>query len=454
MEVNVNVNTAAIATEQLAGQLSGIRGSAGRSRGIATGDQGFGQIFLQMMNGAGKTDAAVEWLNQQGLPAGEEEAENQKESPWAMLMAALEVLPQNPDLRRTDLLDSSGEMTAVLNALEAVEASAGPEAVKTPVLNVIVPAADPLGNAAGRQNGEFLEEPVLAALIQEAAVDLGAAGKGQGKANQGPGAGQTTVNSSSKESFLTAGAGQEKEDQLAVLAGRGKGLAAAVIGYEDESGQGAAGERLFLGRQQFSQAVEEARSKLSAKAGGRGTEGINEASLSSETAFRTLMANPTAAEDNPLMPEELDIPQQIFTGLSKNLAAKKSEFVIKLMPEGLGEVTVRLLEKEGKTTLRIITASSETARLINNDLHVLRDALRPIQVEVHEAVPETRSDSEAGGYQQQFAQFGQFNQFSRQGNQSEYNGGAQRQAAIEEGWQEDFGQWTPAAPDSDLDLYV
>lgn len=439
--MDVNAMTAAMET----GQLSGVRGPAGRGGRIAAGDQGFTQVFLQMMNGVGSKEAGQELLSQAGLMP-EEEAGDEKESPWAMLMAALEVMPQTPDLGQPDLLDGSGEMAAVLNALEALGPLASPDQAKEPASAAIGSEANLLNNLLDGQQ-EAVGDSVLQALIQEAVAASPAAAKAQANIKD-PGTNQSSVDAGGKESFLT-GAGQERENDPAALVGS-KGIAATVIGYEEESGQGTAGERLFLGRQQFSQAVEAAKSKLA----GKGTQSIPETGIGNDGILRTLAANLQSTETQPLPTEETDISQQIFTGLSKNLAAQKSEFVIKLMPEGLGEVTVKLLEKEGKTTLRIITASSETARLINNDINALRDALRPIQVEVHEAIPETRPDSEAAGYQQQFAQFGQFNQFGRQGNQGESQGGTQWRSAIEEGKEEALAQWPAAAPDSDLDLYV
>ena len=84
--------------------------------------------------------------------------------------------------------------------------------------------------------------------------------------------------------------------------------------------------------------------------------------------------------------QDYALSKQISTGISERLREGKSEFTIKLRPEKLGEITVKLIEESGKMTLRIETVRSETARLINNDLSALREAVRPMQVEVHEAV--------------------------------------------------------------------
>ncbi|MCL2121386.1 MAG: hypothetical protein FWH28_03945, partial [Clostridiales bacterium] len=80
---------------------------------------------------------------------------------------------------------------------------------------------------------------------------------------------------------------------------------------------------------------------------------------------------------------------------------------------------VKLLAKEGRTTLRIITASAETARLINQDIQALQDALKPIRVEVREAVPQAGAGEEAEAYFAGFNSFNQFSQFTQYQNQDE-----------------------------------
>ena len=102
--------------------------------------------------------------------------------------------------------------------------------------------------------------------------------------------------------------------------------------------------------------------------------------------------------------------EQVTDGIKQNISLGKSEFVIKLKPEALGEITVKLVEEAGKTTLSITTASAQTAKLINNDIDALRKAVAPMNVEVHYAV--TSSNETAGGSMQQFNMSGQ--QFAEQ----------------------------------------
>jgi len=149
--------------------------------------------------------------------------------------------------------------------------------------------------------------------------------------------------------------------------------------------------------------------------------------------------------------------EQIFEGLSRNLPTSKGEFVIKLIPEGLGEITVRLLSSEGRTTLRMITASAETARLINQDLPALQNALKPIKVEVQQAVQETHVGQDANAYYQgfdQFNQFSQYHQYQSQHGEGRYFGAADSTTdgeLIEEGY---AGYSGAGPPGQELDLYV
>ena len=96
---------------------------------------------------------------------------------------------------------------------------------------------------------------------------------------------------------------------------------------------------------------------------------------------------------------------QITDGIKQNISLGKSEFTIKLKPENLGEITVKLVEEAGKTTLTITAAKAQTAKLINDDLDALRAAVAPMKVEVRDAVVSTNET--ANGSMQQFNMTGQ-----------------------------------------------
>lgn len=94
------------------------------------------------------------------------------------------------------------------------------------------------------------------------------------------------------------------------------------------------------------------------------------------------------------------IAGQLKTGILENLAQAKKEFVVKLKPEGLGEITVKLLEEKGSISLRIVTSSAAVGRMIAEDVNALQNALRPLNAQVQEIVTPTQQaqDSAAQSY--------------------------------------------------------
>ena len=102
--------------------------------------------------------------------------------------------------------------------------------------------------------------------------------------------------------------------------------------------------------------------------------------------------------------------EQITDGIKQNISLGKKEFTIKLTPETLGEITVKLVEAEGKATLTITTANEQAAKIINKEIDALREAVAPMNVEVRNAV--TSTNESAGGHMQQYNMSGQ--QFAEQ----------------------------------------
>lgn len=111
-------------------------------------------------------------------------------------------------------------------------------------------------------------------------------------------------------------------------------------------------------------------------------------------------ASPKAADS-----QDAGVLKQVTDGILQNLSLGKSEFAMKLKPESIGEITVKLVEQAGRTTLTITAARAQTARLINSDLDALRAAVAPLHVEVREAV--ASANETAGGSMQQFGMTGQ-----------------------------------------------
>lgn len=191
---------------------------------------------------------------------------------------------------------------------------------------------------------------------------------------------------------------------------------AALKSVTSTSTDNDAGSDALLSQQQsYSQSIAKAKellSKFSDDADDTQSADKLESSLSASkaaTPFELRMQ--TAAKT-----ESTSVAQQIETGLEKNLALGKNEFTIKLKPESLGEITVKLTEEAGKATLTITTASAATAKLLNSDLDALKAAVAPLNVRVNEAVTQTASAQQSGS--QQFDMAGQ--QFSGQQQQQQF----------------------------------
>ncbi len=120
--------------------------------------------------------------------------------------------------------------------------------------------------------------------------------------------------------------------------------------------------------------------------------------------------------------EAENVTKQLSEKMLLQLQKGEREFTVKLNPESLGEVTVKLLQKEGKMTLSIAAASETTVKLLNGHLDALKEAVRPMQVEVRQAVVQTQeSDGQNMGQQMDMSNGGQFFNQSQQAQQQFYN---------------------------------
>ncbi len=144
--------------------------------------------------------------------------------------------------------------------------------------------------------------------------------------------------------------------------------------------------------------------------------------------------------------------EQVKEGLFKAQNAESGEFTMKLKPESLGEIVVRLVNEGGKQTLHILTSSSKTSMLINEDLVALRDAVKPMQIEVHDAV-----SSSDGAFDSQMQNMGEFSgQFTnREWNFSSQNSRDNTQNAMN-AYEEELEAPPPEiiSPDNGLNMYV
>lgn len=145
--------------------------------------------------------------------------------------------------------------------------------------------------------------------------------------------------------------------------------------------------------------------------------------------------------------QEEPIAKQVTQQMQLNLEKGNTEFTIRLRPENLGEITVKLVQKDGAMTLLLAADSENTKKLLNTNLEALREAVRPMQVEVREAVVQTQqADGEnmsqhmdmSNGqfFNQQQAQQMQYQESHRRSNGADWqawlNGEEQEEATPEQ----------------------
>ncbi len=141
---------------------------------------------------------------------------------------------------------------------------------------------------------------------------------------------------------------------------------------------------------------------------------------------------------------------QIESGVKENIKANVSEFTLKLYPESLGEITVKIINEDGIKSLEIIAASTKTALLINDEIPALKEALAGMQIEVKNAVEASSSSNSSNMQNFNFSS----NEFSgRQWNFNENSQTAPNHIQSEITKEEPI-QNTLHAPDSALNVYV
>ncbi len=146
--------------------------------------------------------------------------------------------------------------------------------------------------------------------------------------------------------------------------------------------------------------------------------------------------------------QEQEIFAQIKASVTRHAEDGATDFTIKLRPEGLGEITVKLLETGGKVTLSLAASDANVQRLLGSELNNLRDIMRPYNVEVSQVV----QTNEAQGMSMQ-------QQFSQQFSQHSYTGQQQNPSfAYDPDYGESAKTGEPAQaavpPDSVLDAYI
>lgn len=101
---------------------------------------------------------------------------------------------------------------------------------------------------------------------------------------------------------------------------------------------------------------------------------------------RQFLAGTSAADPAAPTPTIQQVADQIKTGILQNLSEGRQEFVVRLKPDGMGEIEVRFTEDKNSVSLRIVTSSAAVGRMLANDVAQLQNALRPLNAQVQEIV--------------------------------------------------------------------
>jgi len=165
-------------------------------------------------------------------------------------------------------------------------------------------------------------------------------------------------------------------------------------------------------------------------------------------AKRFFPADMMMPSQEAILPDPNEITAQLKDGILENVARGKNEFVVRLKPEGIGEIVVKLSEDKSKITLSIFTASAQTAKLISNEVASLQNALRPLHAEVQQIT--VASGGHVAEYAAQTAMDDQ-RQFSDQHN---FGGHSQNPTGTHSREDSEFGNTIQQTLEEVLDTYI
>ena len=128
---------------------------------------------------------------------------------------------------------------------------------------------------------------------------------------------------------------------------------------------------------------------------------------------------------------EQEISSQTFDALEDGIINDEKEFIIKLSPHGLGDITVKLIKSDDAVLIKMIASNEKTAQLLNRDIGILHNMLSSHNAEIQPVIYERPDDS---GSRYQFSQEFAYNQdFHKNQNQSQRNWNSGRQDCSADG---------------------
>ncbi len=207
---------------------------------------------------------------------------------------------------------------------------------------------------------------------------------------------------------------------------------------------------LMQGEHQFRNAVQIAREKLGGQSKEEGQPVDVDALQAHANSYRFEPAQPMQKLEATMRPDPQEVVSQLRDGILDRLG-KQDEFVVKLKPEGLGEITVSLTQQDGGIAMKLVASSPQVAKLISDQVMSLQNALRPLHAEVTEISAIAPQAAENAAQYSAFSE--QQQQFSRQ---QQFTGGGAHQSArgsVDSG--EEPVEWDPQVRlDDTLDAYI
>ncbi len=119
------------------------------------------------------------------------------------------------------------------------------------------------------------------------------------------------------------------------------------------------------------------------------TQRLNELGYTFKAASQLPVAHANAETQAP-------VPQQVATGVLNAFQNGKTEFTMKLQPEELGDVLVKMVMEQGKISLHIVTATEQSAKLIEGQMSSLRTALKETNLQMESCTVENQSFNNLG----------------------------------------------------------
>lgn len=113
---------------------------------------------------------------------------------------------------------------------------------------------------------------------------------------------------------------------------------------------------------------------------------VNEATIDTTAISGTQVQNSDLSATKVTSIDLDDLTKQINAGISKGELTEKKEISVKLKPEGLGEVTIKLVKEANQIKVSIVAASEQTAKLLNDSLPTLRQTMRANGSDVNEVL--------------------------------------------------------------------